>query len=378
MREPGQNQVQSRSVPAYPRLVTSSEVDLAALGWDEAWQLAAAPFTELGVAGRVVRVDRGLVTVVTAGGSVRASLGADLLEAMAADTLAAPCTGDWGIVRHWPDGPLTVEALLPRRTAITRAEASRRSRGQVLAANVDLAAVVVALHPEPNLGRVERLLALAWESGARPVVVLAKQDLANDSDLLADEVARLAPGVDVMCTSTVRGSGIDLLRSRLDGRLTLGMLGVSGHGKSSLANALAGADLLATKRIRDDGKGRHTTVRRELVVLPTGGAVIDTPGLRGIGLLEGGAGLAATFPDLEELVRGCRFSDCGHETEPGCAVQAAIDTGELSMRRLDSWRRLQRERQFMAARTDARLRAELAQRGKHLSKQARANARHRT
>ncbi len=362
---------------AYPRLVTSSDVDLPGLGWDEAWRQASAPYAEVGVAGRVVRVDRGLVSALTAQGLVRASLGAGLLDAMAGDTLAAPCTGDWCIIRHWSDGPLTVEALLPRRTAVMRAEASRRSRGQVLAANVDLAAVVVALHPEPNLGRVERLLSLAWESGAKPVVVLAKADLANDADLQADEVGRLAPGVDIVCTSTLRGSGIDLLRSMLEGHLTLGMLGASGHGKSSLANALVGADLLATKRIRDDGKGRHTTVRRELVVLPTGGIVIDTPGLRGIGLLDGGGGLAAAFPDLEELVRGCRFSDCGHQSEPGCAVQAAIESGELQVRRLDSWRRLQREQQFMAARTDARLRAELAQRWRHLSKQARANARHR-
>jgi ribosome biogenesis GTPase len=357
--------------------VTAPVPILEALGWDEAWRHAASPYGQVGVAGRVVRVDRGLASVVTADGLVRASFGAPLLEAMLLDTLAGPCTGDWCVVRQWPDGPVTVEAILPRRTALTRAEASRRSRGQVLAANVDLAAIVVALQPEPRMGRLERLLSLAWESGAVPLVVLTKADMVTDAGMLADDVARVAPGVDVICTSTVTGEGLDAIRAQLRGHLTMALLGSSGHGKSSLTNALVGADVLETLAIRADGRGRHTTVRRELVVLPTGGAVVDTPGLRGIGLPDSGDGLAAAFPDLAELAEYCRFTDCSHRAEPGCAVLAAVDGGELAARRLSSWRLLQREQLRMAARTDARLRSELDRQRKYLSKQARAGMRHR-
>jgi ribosome biogenesis GTPase len=369
--------VQSVHPPAYPRSVTAPVPGLWALGWDDAWQSAVSAYADVGAPGRVVRVDRGLASVLTADGLVRASFGADLLEAMLVDTLAVPCAGDWCVVRQWPDGPLTVETVLPRRTAVTRAEASRRSRGQVLAANVDLVGVVVALQPEPHMGRLERLLSVAWDSGAVPLIVLTKADMVTDSALLSDDVARVAPGVDVVITSTVTGLGVDDLQRRLDGHRTLALLGSSGHGKSSLTNALVGADVLTTKQIRADGRGRHTTVRRELVMLPTGGAVIDTPGLRGIGLLDTGDGLAAAFPDLAELALLCRFSDCNHLTEPGCAVLEAVAGGDLAVRRLSSWRLLQREQLRMAARTDARLRSELARGQKHLSKQARAAMRGR-
>ena len=357
--------------------MTAPALDLVALGWDDSWHEAALGYADVGVAGRVTRVDRGLCRVLTADGPVRASFGPPVLEAMAADSVCAPCTGDWVIVRHWPDGPDTVEAVLPRRTAVTRGEASGTSHGQVLAANADLAALVVALHPEPNLGRVERMLTMSWQSGARPVVVLTKADIVADSEIVAEDIASTAPGVDVIRTSTVTGLGIDRLRAAVQRRLTVALLGSSGHGKSSLANALVGADVLSIKPIRDDGKGRHTSVRRELVPLPTGGAVIDTPGLRGVGLLAVRDGLAAAFPDVDQFAGCCRFSDCSHRSEPGCAVQAAVDEGELGVRRLDSWRTLGREQLRSAARTDVRLRAELAKQRKHLSKRARAEARHR-
>ncbi|GAA0617031.1 ribosome small subunit-dependent GTPase A [Kribbella sandramycini] len=331
---------------------------LQALGLDSSTAdvLHTAP-AEL-VPGRVARVDKGLATVLTEDGPVRATWSGALLGAIAGDSAAMPCTGDWALLRQWPDDRITLESLLPRRTAIVRAEVSGTSKGQVLAANVDVVAIVVGLHPEPNIGRIERFLALAWESGARPVVVLTKADLVGDGEAIAEDVAVAAPGADVLVCSTATGEGMDAVRELLAGDATLALLGSSGAGKSSLVNALAGVELLDVQAIREDGKGRHTSVRRELIVLPSGGVVIDTPGLRGIGLQESGEGLAAAFPDITSLAEVCKFKDCAHDTEPGCAVQAALADGSLPYRRYDSWLRLRREAAYMARRSDVRLQAE--------------------
>ena len=310
------------------------------------------------VPGRVARVDKGLATVLTEDGPVRATWSGAVLAAMATDAQAGPCTGDWAVLRFWPDERITLESLAPRRSAIVRAEVSGTSKGQVLAANVDVIAIVVGLHPEPNIGRIERFLALAWESGARPVVVLTKADLVGDADAVAEDVANAAPGADVLVCSATTGDGLEAVRSLLDGNATMALLGSSGAGKSSLVNALAGAELLDVQDIREDGKGRHTSVRRELILLPNGGVVIDTPGLRGIGLQESGEGLAAAFPDITVLAEQCKFKDCAHLTEPDCAVQAALADGTLPVRRYESWTKLQREAAFMARRNDLRLRAE--------------------
>lgn len=306
--------------------------------------------------GRVVRLDRGVAGVLTASGLTRATFGGPVLARAAQDPEAAPCTGDWCVLREWPDRRTTIECVLPRRSALVRATAGEQSHGQVLCANVDYVAVVVSLEPAPVLTRVERLVSLAWGSGAQPLVVLAKADLVTDADLVAEDVAEAVPGVEVICASTVTGLGLDRLRELVDGRRTIALVGSSGHGKSSLANALLGADVLRTRAIREDGRGRHTSVRRELVPLPTGGAVIDTPGLRSVGLTGAGSGLADTFRDIEDLVKGCRFRDCGHRGEPGCAVGAALAEGRLPQRRFDSWLKLRREIDWMAAREDARLR----------------------
>lgn len=287
--------------------------------------------------GRVVRVDRGVARVLTEDGPLRASLGGAVLDAMAHEPTAAPCTGDWVVVRDWPDRRTTLERVLPRRTAVVRAGVGRRPTRQLLCTNVDHAAVVVSLHPAPTLPKVERMVAMAWDSGARPLVLLTKADLVADADLVAEDVTDTAPGVEVLCASTVTGRGISRLRALVGASATLGLFGTSGHGKSSLVNALVGAETLATRGIRADGRGRHTSVRRELVPLPGGGAVIDTPGLRVTGLADSGAGVAALFSDVEELAAGCRFRDCSHRVEPGCAVRAALADGRLSQRRFESW-----------------------------------------
>jgi ribosome biogenesis GTPase len=310
------------------------------------------------VPGRVGRVDKGLATVHTANGPVRASWSGTLLAAIAKDPQAGPCTGDWVVMRFWPDERITVESVMPRRTAIVRAEVSGSSRGQVLAANVDVIAIVVGLVPEPNIVRIERFMALAWESGARPVVVLTKSDLVGDAESIAQDVAAAAPGAAVLVCSATTGAGLEDVQALLDGNATLALLGSSGAGKSSLVNALAGVELLDVQEIREDGKGRHTSVRRELIVMPHGGVVIDTPGLRGIGLQELGEGIAAAFPDVTALAEQCKFKDCVHITEPGCAVQAALEDGSLPYRRYESWVKLQKEAAYMARRADARLRSE--------------------
>lgn len=348
---------------------------LETIGYDAATAASFAPWDSAdAVLGRVARVDRGVASVLTESGPVRASWGGGLLTRVAHDATEAPCTGDWCVLRCWPDHRTTVEHVLPRRTAVLRATAGKSAEGQVICANVDLVGVVVSLHPLPAETKIERLLALAWQSGARPVVLLTKADLVEDGDDVASDVRRLAPDVEVVQVSTVTGQGLDRIRELVAGRGTMALVGTSGHGKSSLTNALVGAEVLSTRAIRDDGRGRHTSVRRELVLLPGGGAVIDTPGLRSVGLLDGEDGLAHTFADVEALAASCRFDDCAHSTEPGCAVKAALDDGSLPLRRWESWQQLQREAAVMSLRREARARtakAEQVRRSRLLKKRER-------
>ncbi|SCG45852.1 ribosome small subunit-dependent GTPase A [Micromonospora coxensis] len=333
-------------------------IDLAALGLD-AERAAYARRRPDRRPGRVARVDRGVCTVLCADGPVRASLGPAVLAAAARDLTALPCAGDWVLLATWPDGPVTVDVVLPRRSALVRRTAGKDASGQVLAANLDAAAVVEPVHPEPDVARIERLLSLAHESGARPLVVLTKVDLAADPAQVARQLAAVAPGVPVLPVSAERGVGLQALRPFVAPGRTLGLLGPSGAGKSSLVNALAGAVVMPTQAIRrSDGKGRHTTTWRALVPVPGGGAVLDTPGVRAVGLLDGAAGLDRAFADIADLATGCRYADCAHEAEPACAVREALESGELPARRWESWRRLQREVVFESRRRETRLAAE--------------------
>ena len=341
--------------------IVSHIPSLAELGWDSNFAAAFEPLAAGHVPARVSRVDRGGADLFGADGPLRASLGRDVLAALASDRTAAPAVGDWAAVRHWPDDRTTIEALLSRRTTVVRDSAGLTSNAQLLAANVDLVVVVEHLDPEPEIRRIERLLVLAWGSGAQPLVVLTKADLVPDPDGMRDEVAAAAPGVDVVAVDARAGSGVDGVRAHLATGRTLVLLGPSGAGKSTLTNALVGATVMPTRATRRvDGKGRHTTTHRELVVLPTGGVVLDTPGLRSVGLVADQEAIATAFPDIEDLAEHCRFRDCTHDAEPGCAVLAAVDEGELDERRLASWRKLGREAAFQARRTDARLRAQEA------------------
>jgi ribosome biogenesis GTPase / thiamine phosphate phosphatase len=338
---------------------------LSSLGWDAFFAESFQPFSHTHVAARVSRVDRGVVDCLTDGGSVRARV-------RPGDE--SPATGDWVAVVD-DDSGWSVDAVLPRRTAMERAAASGRSEAQVLAANVDIVLVVVPVFPEPKPGMTDRLLALAWDSGATPVVVVTKADLTTEATAIAADVSDSAPGVDVLLVSATSGVGLDELRDRIEPGATVCLLGRSGAGKSTLVNALAGAEILAVADIRRDGKGRHTTTHRELVPIPGGGVLLDTPGLRGAGVWVGEEGIDRAFSDIDELVELCRFSDCAHETEPGCAVLGAIDDGRLAERRLQSWRKLQREARWIATRHDARVQSENRRQWKILHLEVRRSGR---
>ncbi len=318
---------------------------LVRYGWTEA--VSHSYTTYSGTPARVVRVDRGSCDVVTP---------SDFRKVRATGV----CTGDWVTVSD-----TDVVDVLPRRGTIARAAVSGRSETQVLAANVDLVGIVCPLEGDSarqlrtqvDLARIERLLALGWESGAQPVVILTKADTADDPDAVVAEVEAVAPGAQVLAVSAATGTGVDTLTELIRGTIVL--LGASGAGKSTLANALAGSAAMSTGAVRDvDGKGRHTTVHRELIPLPSGGALIDTPGLRGVGIMDAEDGIELAFRDVEELAQQCRFDDCAHVAEPGCAVLAAIADGRIPQRRLASYHKLMRENAWAAARSDARLAAE--------------------
>jgi len=307
---------------------------LANLGWDATLAGAAAADVEHASAtpGRVARVDRGWATVMTATETVRAQL--------AGHSVA---TGDWILVEQGK-----VAALLPRRSAFVRGDAGdgRARRPQVVAANVDLVFVVHSLTSGPNIRRLERELVLAFESGATPVVVLSKADLADRPDVEhAIEVARAAAAdVEVVVTSAITGEGLDRLRALARPGRTVALIGASGVGKSRLVNGLVGDSVQAIGEVREnDQRGRHTTTARELVALPGGGWLVDTPGLRSVALWDADEGLSRVFSDIEALAARCRFRDCSHGPEPDCAIRAAIEHGDLDPARFEHYRKLDRE-----------------------------------
>lgn len=350
----------------------------SALGWTDARAVEFAPLAEAGLTpGRIARVDRGRcdVLLVDPATSQLRSVRADLGPVHDPDPMRHACTGDWAAVDLTATPMAAVSALLPRTTAVVRSTAGKSSEGQVLAVNIDTVLIAVSLAAEPDLGRVERFLALAWESGAEPVVVLTKADLAPDAEHIRADVEAIAPGVTVLVVSAETGEGLEVLRACTTASSAL--IGQSGAGKSTLTNALAGTEAMAVQATRSvDEKGRHTTTTRELIPLPGGGVLIDTPGLRGVGLY-GGEGLAQAFGEIEELAERCRFDDCSHLSEPGCAVEAALADGSLPARRWESYRKLQRENEWIAARTDARLRAERTRKWKQITKSMRGSPIHK-
>jgi ribosome biogenesis GTPase len=332
---------------------------LAALGWDSDFD---EKFKRLG--------DEGAIPA-----RVIADYGAEYLVHDGTTTKRAtarrvdPGVGDWVALRE-----NAITGVVERRTVFSRKVAGVQTKEQILAANVDLAFVVAAA-TDVNPRRIERYLAIAWQSGATPVVLLTKADVTASADAMRYELESVAMGTPVIVTSSVTGEGIDEIANQLLPARTSVLLGPSGVGKSTLINRILGVEMMRTREIhRSSGEGRHMTSHRQLVQLPGGGMIIDTPGLREAQLWEGEDALGNIFQDVEELALQCRFSDCAHQTEPGCAVKTAIANGSLDPGRLRSYRKLQRELRAVAAKTDVRIRSAERKKWKQIGMAYRASS----
>ena len=340
-------------------------------GWSTEREQEFAPLRADGLApARVVVQQRGSYTVESEHGERAAEPSGRLRHEAAEGGL--PVTGDWVGVRG-----TRIEAVLPRRTAFVRKAAGEAAVQQVVAANFELAFVVAALPDDVNARRLERYVTAVWESGAIPVVVLTKTDLADDVAGATLEVESVAPGVEVHAISSITGEGVEALRALLAPNRTAVLVGSSGVGKSTLVNRLLGEERQAVADVRADGRGRHTTTHRELLPVPGGGLLLDTPGMRELGLWAEEESLESAFDDVAELAAACRFSDCTHVHEPGCAVRAAVEEGRLDAARLASFHKLARELAYLERRTDARLQADEKRRWRALQMEYRRSTRNR-
>ncbi len=343
---------------------------LESLGWDARWQFQ---FDEIAgepqVPARILAQHRGRYTAAAEGDPFDAIVSGKFRHEH--DGAAAfPAVGDW-VVLDPPerDGPRIIQAVLPRHSSFSRKAAGDRTDEQLVAANVDTVFIVVGLDGDFNLRRIERYATLAWESGATPVVLLNKSDLCDDVAGRVSDAADAAPGVDVHALSAERGDGLDDLAAYAQPGKTLAFLGSSGVGKSSLVNRLLGDERQATQSVReDDSRGRHTTTHRELFALPSGVCVIDTPGMRELQLWASPESVSAAFPDVESLAEQCRFTDCSHADEPGCAVQEALESGELDGGRYASYRKQQKELAHLERKQSANPAFEERQHAKSLHK----------
>lgn len=340
---------------------------LTPLGWNEALAESFAATCSRGdralEPGRIIRQES-LVRVQLAERSVLAKPAGKLLHG-ARSAEAIPVIGDWVAVAPPPPGGMAlIHAVLPRRSTLMRRQIDDDRQVQVIAANVELVFVMGALDAPLNLRRLERMLAITLASGARPVVVLSKADLADDPEARAAEVSGIAGDAQVIVLSAVTDAGVDRLRELIAPGVTGVLIGPSGVGKSTLTNKLLGEARLATTEVReDDRKGRHTTTHRQLFILENGGMLIDGPGMREFGMTSDDAGVGDAFADVEALAAQCRFTDCGHDREPGCAVARAVEGGELDPGRLANWRKLRAERAYLQRQIDPAVRRERRRQG---------------
>ncbi|MEW6321955.1 MAG: ribosome small subunit-dependent GTPase A [Acidobacteriota bacterium] len=347
------------------------DVDLATLGWDASWADVFRPHEGAGLEPARVAIEYNhIYRLVSARGELKAEHAGRLRhQAQGRHELAA--VGDWVAVRvpAVPHAHATIEAILPRRSKFSRKVAGALTEEQVVAANIDVVFLVMGLDRDYNPRRLERYLLLARDSGARPVVILSKADLRADLDAVLDEIRALAPGVPVHATSATARLGLEAIVSALPAGRTGALLGSSGAGKSTLINAIAGRDLQQTREVRaKDSRGRHTTRHRQLISLPHGGLIIDTPGMRELQLWDVGGAVQDAFDDIDGLAIHCHFTDCRHAGEPRCAVKAAVDAGELAPERHQSYLKLHEELEALEARKDVRARIDSRRQGRTMAK----------
>lgn len=340
------------------------------IGYSKYWAGLFEPLIKSGLEpARVARSDRGSFLVVTKLGVIRAITSTNIIKT-AKNAADLPAVGDWVVVSLSPDKESAIiERVLPRTSAITRGDPGKTSKIQVLAANIDIVFIVHPIAEQPNLRRIERELSIAWESGAQPVIVLTKADLSKDAQAAYAAVDTISFDTEILLVNALKNEDLKPIADKVKSGQTSVLIGPSGVGKSTIINNLLGEQRQATKEVRfSDGRGRHTTVARELIQMTGGGVLIDTPGLRALGLTGYDEGLANTFPEIEELAAGCRFKDCQHQDEPGCAVKDAIESGKIPVERLSSYLKLKREAEVASAKGDARLRAEAERKWKTISK----------
>ncbi|MCI5604804.1 MAG: ribosome small subunit-dependent GTPase A [Clostridia bacterium] len=324
-----------------------NEITMSQYGLTEAVEKSAERFANLTVS-RVLSQEKGIYRLVSSQGEKLGEISGRFHYDVQAKS-EYPAVGDFVMV-DWntSGGNAVIRHVLPRKSCFIRKAAGEKNEEQVVAANIDTVFLCMSLNNDFNLRRLERYISIAWNSGAVPVVVLTKADLCKDPENKLFEVSSVAAGVDVLVTNTINQNGYEQLYPYLAEEKTVAFIGSSGVGKSTLINCLLGEKHLDTNGLRNDDKGRHTTTHRELILLPSGGMVIDTPGMRELGMWDAESGIDQTFSDIEKLAQRCRFRDCTHScSEPGCAVQEAVERGELPIERLRSYQKLMNENRYV-------------------------------